>query len=139
MVEPFCPDLLVYICNNCLPHEGVLPRQWERDGVQVLVKEVPCSGKIDGQYIFHALEGGVRGLCIVACPEGECRRAQGNYRALIRIRTVKRLLDEIGFDPEQVALINFSSEDSVERLTELVEVQVKRLSARGESPSGVKK
>ena len=51
---------------------------------RVLVREVPCSGKMDGQYLLHAMEGRGRGLCVVACPKGECHLAQGNYRAETR-------------------------------------------------------
>ena len=69
MAEPVCPDVMVYVCRNAIPEGGRLPRQWKQDGVHVLVREVPCSGKIDAQYLFHALEGGVHGVCVVACPK----------------------------------------------------------------------
>ena len=87
---------------------GRLPRQWKQDGARILVREVPCSGKMDGQYLFHALEGGGARLCVVACPKGECHLAQGNYRAEIRVRTVQRLLAEIGLEPERAELVHCS-------------------------------
>src|SRR5512134_335443 len=98
------PDIVVYICCNCIAENARLPRQWKQDDAHVLVREVPCSGKIDGQYLFHAMEGGGRGLCVVACPKGECHLAQGNYRAEIRVGTVRRLLSEIGLEPERAQL-----------------------------------
>ena len=72
MAVALSPDVVVYVCTNCIPQGGRLPRQWDQDGAKVLVREVPCSGKMDGQYLFHALEGGGRGICVVACPKGEC-------------------------------------------------------------------
>ncbi|MGA2030640.1 MAG: hydrogenase iron-sulfur subunit [Thermoguttaceae bacterium] len=77
-----------------------------------MLHEVPCSGKMDGQYLLHALEGGARGLCVVACPKGQCRLCQGNYRAEIRIHTVQRLLGEAGLEPQRVELIHAMPEQS---------------------------
>ena len=102
MPELLSPDMVVYVCTNCLPQGVHLPRQWQQDGARILVREVPCSGKMDAQYLLHALEGGSRGCCVVACPKGECHLAQGNYRAEIRVHTIQRLLGEIGLDPERV-------------------------------------
>jgi F420-non-reducing hydrogenase iron-sulfur subunit len=111
-----------------------MSRQWDQDGAQVLLREVPCSGKIDAQYLFSALEAGARGICVVTCPKGECRLAQGNYRAEIRIHTVQRLLAEIGLEPERAELVHGSADDSPEKLEELVRGAVGRICARGESP-----
>ena len=91
MTQSAAPDIIVYICCNCIAQGTRLPRQWQQDGAHVLVREVPCSGKMDGQYLFHAFEGGSRGLCVVTCPKGECHLAQGNYRAEIRVRTMQRI------------------------------------------------
>ena len=127
------PDMLVYVCTNCTPQMGMLPHQWTHVGVQVLVHEIPCSGKVDTQYLMHAFEGGARGICIVACPKGECHLAQGNYRAEIRIRAVQRLLGEIGLEPERAVLVQSSPGDPAERLKELVEDAVAQLCLLGDS------
>ncbi len=136
MAEPVCPDVIVYLCTNCIPTGGKLPRQWAHDGAHVLVREVPCSGKMDAQYLLHALEGGGRGLCVVTCPKGECRLAQGNYRAEIRIGTVRRLLAEIGIEPQRAELVNGSPDDPWEGFERDVRNAVGRLCALGPSPIG---
>ena len=134
MAESVCPDVIVYICHNCIPEGGRLPHQWDLDGVCVHMREIPCSGKIDAQYLFHALEGGAYGLCVIACPQGECHLLQGNYRAEVRIRTVQRLLSEIGIECERAELIHFSQQDSLDQLEQTIRAAVERLSALGESP-----
>ena len=134
MSEVLSPDVVVYVCTNCIPQGAHLPRQWNQDGARVLVREVPCSGKMDGQYLLHALEGGVRGLCVVACPKGDCHLAQGNYRAEIRIRTIQRLLTEIGLTADQAQLVHFSPDDPPGQLEPLVRSTVERICALGESP-----
>ena len=133
MSQPEWPDVLVYVCANCTAQAGTLPRQWKQGGAHVVVHEIPCSGKVDTQYLMHALEGGGRGLCIVACPKGECHLAQGNYRAEIRIRAVQRLLGEIGLEPERAVLVHCSPNDPPQRLKQLVEDSVTQLCALGES------
>ncbi|MCY2993213.1 MAG: hydrogenase iron-sulfur subunit [Planctomycetota bacterium] len=134
MSEALSPDVVVYLCTNCIPQGTRLPRQWNQEGARVLVREVPCSGKMDGQYLLHALEGGARGICVVACPKGECHLAQGNYRAEVRIRTVQRLLTEIGLPPEHAQLVHFSPDDPPQQLEQLVRGTVERICALGESP-----
>jgi coenzyme F420-reducing hydrogenase delta subunit len=131
MAHSASPDIIVYICCNCIAVSARLPRQWQQDGAHVLVREVPCSGKMDGQYLMHAFEGGSRGLCIVACPKGECHMAQGNYRAEIRVSTMQRLLTEIGLETERVELLHVSPDEPPELLEPLVRDAVQRMSALG--------
>lgn len=134
MPEVLAPDVVVYVCANCIPQGTRLPRQWYQDGARILVREVPCSGKSDGQYLLHALEGGGRGLCVVACPKGECHLAQGNYRAAMRVHTIRQLLAEIGLESDRAQLLHADPNDSTEQLEPLIRSAVTRICALGESP-----
>jgi F420-non-reducing hydrogenase iron-sulfur subunit len=100
----------------------------------VLIREVPCSGKTDAQYLLAALEGAGRGVFVVACPSGQCRLAQGNYRAELRIRTIQKLLAEIGLEPERAGLLHFSPNQSADRLEEEIRGAIRELCAMGPSP-----
>ena len=135
MAELVCPEVVVYLCQNCIPEGGRMPRQWTEEGKLVHVRMVPCSGKIDAQYLLSAMEGGVRGLCVVACPQGECRLAQGNYRAQVRVGTIQRLLNEIGVEPNRVRLLNCAKDESFERFEQLVREAVDQILALGKSPT----
>ena len=134
MAQSVAPDVIVYLCTNCVPAAGRVPRQWQHDGVRVAVREVPCSGKIDTQYLLSVMEGGGYGLCVITCPKGECRLAQGNYRAEIRIGTVRRLLGEIGIEPERIELLRFGPEEPFERFEQAVRGATARIGALGKSP-----
>jgi coenzyme F420-reducing hydrogenase delta subunit len=134
MAESARPDVVVHVCSNCVPRGQSLPRQWTQNGAHVLVRQLPCTGKTDVQYLFHALEGGARGVSVVACPKGECTLAEGNYRAEIRVRTVQRILAEIGIEPERIELLHCSPEDSPEHFQKLVRDSVDRFCALGENP-----
>ena len=128
------PDIVVYTCSNCIPQASGMRRQWTQQDAHVLVREVPCSGKIDGQYLLHGLEEGQWGVCVVACHKGECHLAQGNYRAEIRLRTVQRLLAEAGVESQRAELVHCSPNDPPERLENLVREAVSRMCALGPSP-----
>jgi coenzyme F420-reducing hydrogenase delta subunit len=120
MINQALPEVVIYICKNCLPQAGRLPVQWTEAGMHVRIKEIPCSGKIDAQYLLHAIEGGMQGVCIVTCSKGKCTLAQGNYRAEIRVRTVQRLLSEIGLDPRRAEIINCPSDSSLEQIKTMI-------------------
>ena len=134
MPEVLSPDVVVYVCANCNPTGARLPRQWQADGARVMVRSIPCTGKMDAQYLMHALEGGGRGCCVVACPKGDCHLAQGNYRAEIRVRTIQRLLAEIGLEPERVELLHISPNEDPQSTEQQIHGAVERLCALGESP-----
>ena len=128
MVSQVIPEVVIYLCNNCLPDSSRLPVQWTEEGMHVRIREIPCSGKIDAQYLLHALEGGMHGVCVLTCPHGECTLTQGNYRAEIRVRMVQRLLKEIGLDPERAEIINCPRHQSLDQIKSLISGSVHRLS-----------
>jgi coenzyme F420-reducing hydrogenase delta subunit len=120
-------EVIAYLCKNSLPQGGRLPAQWSEGDVHVRVKEIPCSGKIDTQYLFHALEGGVLGVCVITCPKGECTLTQGNYRAEVRVRTAQRLLGEIGIEPQRAVLLNCPPDATADVLKGLISEAARRM------------
>ncbi len=134
MAVALSPEVVVYVCHNSVPPGVAMRRQWTQDGVRVVTHSVPCSGKMDGQYLLHALEGGARGLCIVGCPKGECHLSQGNYRAEIRVHMIQRLLGEAGLEPERAELLHGSADDSPEQLEQRIRDDVARICAMGKNP-----
>ncbi len=131
MSETLQSEILVFICHQCIPAGTRVPRQWTEDGVHVRTLELPCSGKTDAQYLFHSVEGGARGLLVVTCPKGDCHLAQGNYRAEMRVKTVQRLLSEIGMESERAVLVHCGPQDDLEGM---IRAEVSKLCALGESP-----
>ena len=113
-------EAVVYVCKNCFPQSAGLPTQWSHAGVLVRIKIIPCSGKIDAQYMMHAMEGGVKGICVLTCPEGKCKLSQGNYRAHVRTATVRRLLSEVGADPENARIFECSGDETTDCIKELI-------------------
>jgi len=125
-MKPLCPDIVINVCCNCLPTAALPRRQWIQNDLRVQIRELPCTGRIDIQYLMHAFEEGAKGICIVACPVGECTLAAGNYRADIRVTTVKNLLAEIGLNPERVSFVNFSKGDENNDLEKILKNKVEQ-------------
>lgn len=127
-------DIVIYICHNSLS-PGVTAASVGRGvankaaGLSVAVREVPCSGKTDVVYLLRAFEGGARGVAVITCPLGECRLAEGNYRAQVRIRHIGRLLDEIGLGGERLILLHSAAGAQGADVPALVEQAISRLSA----------
>lgn len=130
--------IVVYVCHNVRGGAGSKPATPRvlapASGTNVVVREVPCSGKTDVIYLLKAFEGGARGVAIITCPLGECRLAEGNYRAQVRVRHVGRLLDEIGLGSERLVLLHSAPGSEGRDVPELIEQAVARLSALPENP-----
>jgi coenzyme F420-reducing hydrogenase delta subunit len=54
------------------------------------------------QHILRAIENGVDGVAVMACPDDKCRYRKDVNWAEVRANRVKRLLDEIGIGGERV-------------------------------------
>jgi coenzyme F420-reducing hydrogenase delta subunit len=133
MAEPLVPDVLINVCQNCVANASSLPRQWTQDGYLVTVRLIPCSGKTDIAYLLRALEQLRIGLCIVACPPGECRLAEGNRRAQVRMQALRRILAEVGLEPSRALLLSHSREATLEELQLTIQRAAKQLCALGPS------
>ena len=135
MARSFIPDVVVDICHRCVPTAQALPQQWTQGGALVVSRQLPCSGKIDMQYLLRVL-GEVRGgICVVACPHGQCRLAEGNLRAETRVRTLRKLLAEIGLEPARAEFLHCDPDATAESVVASVRAVVDRLVALGPNPA----
>ncbi len=75
----------------------------------VRVVKVPCTGKLDVQMVLDAFEHGADGVMVAGCLEGDCHYQRGNLHARRRVDGVKRLLQQVGIEPERVRMFNMSS------------------------------
>lgn len=132
-------EIVFYLCQNS-PATGIALRDLERraraasGGVDAVLREVPCSGKIDVPYLLKAFEGGARGVAVITCPLGDCRLVEGNYRAQARAQHLGRLLDEIGLGAERFILLHSATEAQGADVPELVEQAATRLGALSPTP-----
>jgi len=65
--------------------------------------------------------------------EGECHYLEGNFRAKSRVGRAKKLLEEIGLEPDRVEMYNIASSEGP-RFAEIVAEMTEKIKALGPNP-----
>jgi len=128
------PLMLAFCCHYCAyaaaDLAGSMRLQYPSN---VRVLRLPCTGKLEVNYLMTAFEQGVDGVIVAGCLEGGCHFLEGNLRARKRVERAKKLLAEIGLEPERVEMFNLSSAEGT-RFAEIVTEMNQRLVRLGPSP-----
>ncbi len=97
------PRIVAFLCNWCSYAGADLAGTGRMQyPATIRVIRVPCSGRINPQYILKALADGADGVLVSGCHPGDCHYLTGNYYARRRFAVLKRLLELAGFAPERV-------------------------------------
>ena len=128
------PVILAFCCHYCAyaaaDLAGSMRLQYSGN---VRVLRLPCTGKIEVNYILAAFERGADGVIVAGCLEGGCHFLEGNLRARKRVERAKELLQEIGLEPERLEMYNLSSAEGA-RFAEIVTEMDERMRQLGPSP-----
>jgi len=128
------PVIVAFCCHYCAyaaaDLAGTMRLQYPGS---VRVLRLPCTGKIEVNYLLAAFERGVDGVIVAGCLEGGCHFQEGNLRARRRVERAKELLQEIGLEPERLEMFNLSSAEGT-RFAEIVTEMNKRIAKLGPSP-----
>jgi coenzyme F420-reducing hydrogenase delta subunit len=110
MNQSFEPDILAYCCRWCsyaaADLAGSMRIQYPPN---VRIVMVPCTGRVDIAHLLHAIEKGADGVFLSGCLLGDCHYLSGNQKATKRVFYVKKVLSEIGLEPERVEIFYNSS------------------------------
>ena len=102
-------NVSIFFCQQLDPEQDANRRVLEKElGARVKFFPLPCSGRIEPLHFLRALEAGADLVYLITCPEKVCRYQQGNLRAGKRIAYARKLIEEIGLDPERLVLITTS-------------------------------
>jgi coenzyme F420-reducing hydrogenase delta subunit/Pyruvate/2-oxoacid:ferredoxin oxidoreductase delta subunit len=63
---------------------------------------VPCAGKVDIDYVMHALAEGADGVVIMACYNGNCKSERGSLYASWRAANAQDMLKAIGIEKDRI-------------------------------------
>ncbi len=96
---------------------------------------VPCTGRVDVIHLLEALEEGADGVYVAGCLEGDCHYINGNLKARKRVERVKKILAEIGLEPERVEMYNLSAAQGP-RFAEIAREMTEKIKRLGPSPLG---
>ena len=130
-MSDFEPKIVAYCCNFCAfaaaDLAGAMRVQYPPN-VRIIL--LPCTGKVDAIHLMKAFEDGADGVFVAGCMEGECHFIEGNLRAKKKVAYVKRLLEEVGTDPQRIEMFNLSSAMGG-RFAEIVEEMTQRIKEIG--------
>jgi len=110
------PRIVAIFCNWCTytaaDMAGVSRMKY---AANMRIVRVMCSGRFDPQFALDAFAQGADGVLIGGCHPGDCHYSEGNYKALRRIRMLKRMLVDMGIAPDRFRLewISASEGDKV--------------------------
>jgi heterodisulfide reductase subunit A len=114
------PLILVFACWYCsygaIDLAGTFKIQYDPN---VRVIRTLCSGRVNPEWILHALKSGVDGVMVSGCRMGECHFKYGNYRAMDRVSALRMALEEVGINPERITTSWHSAGEAMEIVSDI--------------------
>ena len=97
------PKIVAFLCNWCsyagADLAGVSRLQY---GPNVRIIRVPCSARVDPQFLLKALQNGADGVLVSGCHPGDCHYIHGNLVARRKFAVIKSFLAYVGIEPERL-------------------------------------
>ncbi len=101
--QPYEPKVVAYCCTYCAYTAGDLAGSMRLEySPCVRVVKILCTGKIDAVLLLRAFEDGADAVYVAGCALGDCHFLEGNLRAIQTVAYAKKLLKEIGLEPERL-------------------------------------
>ena len=95
------PRIVAFFCNWCTYTAADLAgvsRMKHASNVRII--RLMCSGRVDPQFVMDALTKGADAVLIGGCHPNDCHYAEGNYKCLRRYQMLKRMLADLGIEPD---------------------------------------
>ena len=110
MTEEFLPKIAAFLCwkwgYGACDMAGTIRRQYPASLRSVLV---PCTARVDPEYIIRAFCKGADGAIVVGWLEGDCDYETGNILARRQVEYLKLLCKTLGLNEDRVEMNNMSS------------------------------
>lgn len=125
MSEPFEPLIIGFTCNWCSYRAADLAgisRKKYPPNIRLI--RLMCSGRLDPSFVLKAFAGGADGVLVSGCHPGECHYLEQNYKMLRRFVLLKRLIAQMGIEPQRLKLLWASAAEGIhfaEEVADMVE------------------
>ncbi|MEJ2528951.1 MAG: hydrogenase iron-sulfur subunit [Gammaproteobacteria bacterium] len=105
---------MAFVCKWCTYSGADLAGTSRMDyAPNVRMVRLPCSGRIDQQFLIKAFEQGVDGVIVSGCHPGDCHYNEGNYYARRRNLAFRQLLDFHGIDLRRLEFSWISAAEAI--------------------------
>jgi len=100
------PRVVAFFCRWCAgaaaETAGVMRLRYDPGVIPVIV---PCTGRISPAMIVEAFLNGADGVLVGGChTPNDCHYVSGNFKAFKRVYLVRKLLEQVGIEPERLRL-----------------------------------
>ncbi len=120
MSDTFEPVIIGFTCNWCSYRAADLAGTARvKYPPNIRLIRLMCSGRLDPAFVLKALAEGADGVMITGCHPGECHYLVQNYRTLSRYLLLRRLVAQMGIEPERVKLVWASAAEGVHLAREI--------------------
>ncbi len=96
-----------------------------------------CTGMVDPKFVIKALLEGADGVLISGCNPGDCHYINGNYKARRRVKLLKDILPQFGFESERLRLTWIGASDGI-KFAEVMCDMTDQIKALGPSEAKLK-
>ena len=133
----FEPKIVGFLCNWCsyagADLAGVSRFQYPPN---LRVIRVMCSGRVHPSYILEAFKNGADGVLVAGChTPNDCHYISGNFKAERRIAMLKKLMTQLGLEPERLRLEWISAAEG-EKFAHVIREIVADVKKLGPNPLG---
>ena len=132
----FEPKIAGFLCDCCAyvaaDRAGHFRMSYPPN-IQII--RIMCSGRVDPAFVLYTLKKGFDGVLIAGCHLGECHYEKGNFKTRRRIALLKKLIEQMGIEPERVRLEWISAEEG-DKFVNVVEEMVDEIKQIGPNPLG---
>jgi len=114
-MQTFEPTIIAFVCNWCTYTAADLAgtsRLLYPSNVRLV--RVMCTGMVDPKFVIKALLEGADAVLISGCHPGDCHYINGNFKARRRIKLLKAILPQFGFDEKRVKLTWIGASDGIQ-------------------------
>lgn len=94
---------------------------------------LPCSGRVNLQYLMKAIETGADGVIIYTCKEGSCQYIEGNKRAKNRVLAINSILSESGYDSDRILLLQAGENTTIPQIVDDIKIFCKKFDLKKNS------
>ena len=121
--EEFKPLIVAFCCNWC-SYAGADLAGTSRLNYPANVKiiRVPCSCRVNTNFIIRAFQKGADGVVIAGCHPGDCHYSTGNYYTRRRFSVFINLIEYMGREKERFKIDWISAAEANKFATVMNEV-----------------
>jgi F420-non-reducing hydrogenase iron-sulfur subunit len=135
MTPEYEPKLVGFLCNWCsyagADLAGVSRFQYPTN---LRVIRVMCSGRVHPAHILEAFKDGADGVLVAGCHiPTDCHYISGNFKAQRRVAMVKKLMEQLGIEPERLRLEWISAAEG-DKFAKTIREMTEDLKKLGPSP-----